>query len=120
MPDNVQKRFLEQLVNGKIDMNTKYLSIYPEWHCKRNGGGLYLGLRMMFPRNIWRNDALGIDDTYKAITLQVGLVFFTLRFDFKYNYKDIPWPKPLDPPTTTAEAEARQKKFEDNIRHIQG
>jgi hypothetical protein len=120
MPDNVQKRFLEQLVNGKIDMNTKYLSLYPEWHCKRNGGGLYLGLRMMFPRNIWRNDALGIDDTYKAITLQVGLVFFTLRFDFKYNYKDIPWPKPLDPPTTTAEAEARQKKFEDNIRHIQG
>ena len=120
MPDNVQKRFLEQLVNGKIDMNTKYLSIYPEWHCKRNGGGLYLGLRMMFPRNIWRNDALGIDDTYKAITLQVGLIFFTLRFDFKYNYKDIPWPKPLDPPTTTAEAEARQKKFEDGIRHIQG
>ncbi|MGA1046864.1 MAG: hypothetical protein ACO3UU_02555 [Minisyncoccia bacterium] len=34
--------------------------------------------------------------------------------------KDIPWPKPLDPPTTTAEAEARQKKFEDGIRHIQG
>jgi hypothetical protein len=101
-------------------MNTKYLSIYPEWHCKRNGGGLYLGLRIMFPRNIWRNDALGIDDTYKAITLQVGLIFFTLRFDFKYNYKDIPWPKPLDPPTTTAEAEARQKKFEDGIRHIQG
>ena len=120
MPDNVQKRFLEQLVNGKIDMNTKYLSIYPEWHCKRNGGGLYLGLRMMFPRNIWRNDALGIDDTYKAITLQVGLIFFTLRFDFKYNYKDIPWPKPLDPPTTTAEAEARQRKFEDGIRYIQG
>ena len=120
MPDNVQKRFLEQLVNGKIDMNTKYLSIYPEWHCKRNGGGLYLGLRMMFPRNIWRNDALGIDDTYKAITLQLGLIFFTLRFDFKYNYKDIPWPKPLDPPTTTAEAEARQRKFEDGIRHIQG
>jgi len=120
MPDNVQKRFLEQLVNGKIDMNTKYLSIYPEWHCRRNGGGLYLGLRIMFPRNIWRNDALGIDDTYKAITLQVGLIFFTLRFDFKYNYKDIPWPKPLDPPTTTAEAEARQKKFEDGIRHIQG
>jgi hypothetical protein len=52
--------------------------------------------------------------------LQVGLIFFTLRFDFKYNYKDIPWPKPLDPPTTTAEAEARQRKFEDGIRHIQG
>jgi len=34
--------------------------------------------------------------------------------------KDIPWPKPLDPPTTTAEAEARQRRFEDNIRYIQG
>jgi hypothetical protein len=106
-------------MNIKI-MNTKYLSIYPEWHCKRNGGGLYLGLRIMFPRNIWRNDALGIDDTYKAITLQIGLIFFTLRFDLKYNYKNISWPKPLDPPTTTAEAESRQKKFEDGIRHIQG
>jgi hypothetical protein len=34
--------------------------------------------------------------------------------------KDIPWPKPLDHPTTTAEAEARQRRFEDNIRYIQG
>ena len=34
--------------------------------------------------------------------------------------KDIPWPKPLDPPTTTAEAEARQRRFEDGIRYIQG
>ena len=34
--------------------------------------------------------------------------------------KDIPWPKPLDPPTTTAEAEARQRRFEDNIRYFQG
>ena len=33
---------------------------------------------------------------------------------------DIPWPKPLDPPTTTTEAEARRRKFEDGIRHIQG
>ena len=34
---------------------------------------------------------------------------------------DIPWPKPLEEPTTTAaEAEARQKKFEDGIRYIQG
>ena len=34
--------------------------------------------------------------------------------------KDIPWPNPLDPPTTIAEAEARQRRFEENIRHIQG
>ena len=69
-------------------MNTKYLSIYPEWHC-RTFGGLFLGIRIMFPRWIWRNDALGIDDTYQAITLQLGLIFFTLRFDFKYGYKEI-------------------------------
>ena len=43
----------------------------------------------MFPHTIWRNDALGIDDTYQAITLQLGLIFFTLRFDFKYNYKPL-------------------------------
>ena len=34
--------------------------------------------------------------------------------------RDIPWHKPLDPPTTTAEAEARQRRFEDGIRYIQG
>ena len=69
-------------------MNTKYLSIYPEWHC-RTFGGLFLGIRIMFPHTIWRNDALGIDDTYQTITLQLGLIFFTLRFDFKYGYKEI-------------------------------
>jgi len=66
----------------------KYLSIYPEWHC-RTFGGLFLGIRIMFPHTIWRNDALGIDDTYEVITLQLGLIFFTLRFDFKYGYKEI-------------------------------
>jgi len=34
--------------------------------------------------------------------------------------KNIAWPQPLDPPTTTAEAEARQRRFEDGIRYIQG
>jgi len=33
---------------------------------------------------------------------------------------DIPWPKQLDEPTTTADVESRQKKFEDGIRYIQG
>ena len=66
----------------------KYLSIYPEWHC-RTFGGLFLGLRLHFPHTIWRNDLLGVDDTYEAITLQLGLIFFTLRFDFKYGYKEI-------------------------------
>jgi hypothetical protein len=40
--------------------------------------------------------------------------------NFIEKVKNIPWPKPLDPPTTTAEAEARQRRFEDNIRYIQG
>jgi hypothetical protein len=40
--------------------------------------------------------------------------------NFIEKLNNIPWPKPLDPPTTTAEAEARQRRFEDNIRHIQG
>ena len=40
--------------------------------------------------------------------------------NFIEKLNNIPWPKPLDPPTSTAEAEARQRRFEDNIRHIQG
>ena len=40
--------------------------------------------------------------------------------NFIEKVNNIPWPNPLDPPTTTAEAEARQKKFENGIRHIQG
>jgi hypothetical protein len=40
--------------------------------------------------------------------------------NFIEKVNNIPWPKPLDPPTTTDEAEARQRRFEDNIRHIQG
>jgi hypothetical protein len=40
--------------------------------------------------------------------------------NFLEKVNNIPWPKPLDPPTTTAEAEARQRRFEDNIRYIQG
>ena len=40
--------------------------------------------------------------------------------NFIEKVNNIPWPKPLDPPTTTAEEEARQRRFEDNIRYIQG
>ncbi len=40
--------------------------------------------------------------------------------NFIEKVNNILWPKPLDPPTTTAEAEARQRRFEDNIRYIQG
>ena len=66
----------------------KYLSIYPKWHCK-NAGELNLGIRILFPRAIWRNDALGFDDTYQAISLHLGLIFFTLRLDFKYGSNEI-------------------------------
>jgi hypothetical protein len=41
--------------------------------------------------------------------LTLGLLVFSVNVELKYNYKDIPWPKPLDPPTTTAEAEATKK-----------
>ena len=66
----------------------KYLSIYPDWHC-RTFGGLNLGIRILFPRTIYRNDALEIEDTYDALSVIIGFVFFSLRFDFKYNYKPL-------------------------------
>ena len=40
--------------------------------------------------------------------------------NFLEKVNNILWPKPLYHPTTTAEAEARQRKFEDGIRYIQG
>ena len=43
-----------------------------------------------------------------------------LRMRLIKKVNNILCPKPLDPPTTTAEAEARQRRFEDNIRYIQG
>ena len=33
--------------------------------------------------------------------------------NFIAKVNNIPWPKPLDPPTTTDEVEARQRRFED-------
>jgi len=100
-------------------MNTKYLSIYPQWHC-RNRGGLFLGIRLQFPNIIYDIEAVD-RHTSTCLRLTLGLLVFSINVEIKYNYaKDIPWPKPLDPPTSTAEAEARQKKFEDGIRHIQG
>jgi hypothetical protein len=66
----------------------KYLSIYPDWHF-RTFGGLNLGIRILFPRTIYRNDAQEIEDTYEALSVIIGFVFFSLRFDFKYNYKPL-------------------------------
>ena len=68
----------------------KYLSIYPQNHCRNaSGQGLNLGIRILFPRTIYRNDALEIEDTYEAISIIIGFVFFSLWFDFKYGYKEI-------------------------------
>lgn len=101
-------------------MNTKYLSIYTTWHC-RKAGGLFVGMRFQFPARIYDSEAFADKHTYTCLRLTLGLLVFSINVELKYNYaKDIPWPKPLDPPTTTAEAESRQKKFEDGIRHIQG
>ncbi len=101
-------------------MNTKYLSIYPQWYC-RNGGGLFVGIRFQFPVTNYDSEAYASNHTYSCLRLTLGLLVFSINVEVKYNYaKDIPWPKPLDPPATTTEAEARQKKFEDGIRHIQG
>jgi hypothetical protein len=85
MPDNVQKRFLEQLVNGKIDMNTKYLSIYPQWHC-RNGGGLFVGIRFQFPVTNYDSEAFASKHTYSCLRLTLGLLVFSINVDVKYNY----------------------------------
>ena len=85
MPDNVQKRFLEQLVNGKNDMNTKYLSIYPQWHC-RNGGGLFLGIRLQFPVTNYDSEAFASNHTYSCLRLTLGLLVFSINVEVKYNY----------------------------------
>jgi len=85
MPDNVQKRFLEQLVNGKIDMNTKYLSIYPQWHY-RNGGGLFVGIRFQFPVTNYDSEAFASKHTYSCLRLTLGLLVFSINVDVKYNY----------------------------------
>jgi hypothetical protein len=66
----------------------KYLSIFTNNHC-RNGGGLDLGIKVIFPRTIYSNDKLEIENTYKVISVIIGLVFFSLWFDFKYNYKPL-------------------------------
>ena len=66
----------------------KYLSIFTDKHC-RHGGGLNLGMRVLLPRTNYCNDKLEIENTYKVISIIIGFVFFSLWFDFKYNYKPL-------------------------------
>ena len=65
-------------------MNTKYLSIYPQWHC-RNGGGLFLGIRLQFPKIIYDIEAFASKHTYTCLRLTLGLLVFSINVDIKYN-----------------------------------
>ena len=65
-------------------MNTKYLSIYPQWHC-RNGGGLFLGIRLQFPKIIYDIEAID-KHTYACLRLTLGLLVFSINVEVKYNY----------------------------------
>jgi len=64
-------------------MNTKYLSIYPQWHC-RNGGGLFLGIKLQFPKIIYDIEAID-KHTYACLRLTLGLLMFSINVDVKYN-----------------------------------
>jgi len=66
-------------------MNTKYLSIYPQWHC-RNGGGLFLGIRLQFPVTNYDSEAFASNHTYSCLRLTLGLLVFSINVDVKYNY----------------------------------
>jgi hypothetical protein len=66
-------------------MNTKYLRIYPTWHC-RNGGGLFVGFRFLFPVKMYVCDAFASADTYTCLRLTLGLLVVTLNVEIKYNY----------------------------------
>jgi hypothetical protein len=66
-------------------MNTKYLSIYPQWHC-RNGGGLFVGIRFQFPVTNYDSEAFASKHTYSCLRLTLGLLVFSINVELKYNY----------------------------------
>ncbi len=47
-------------------MNTKYLSVYPQWHC-RNGGGLFVGIRFQFPVTNYDSEAFASNHTISLL-----------------------------------------------------
>ncbi len=49
-------------------MNTKYISVYPQWHC-RNGGGLCVGIRFQFPVTNYDSEAFDSKHTYSCLSL---------------------------------------------------
>lgn len=66
-------------------MNTKHLSISPEYHC-RKAGGLFLGCRLDFPASIYDAEAFASKHTYTRLRLTFGLIVFSINVDIKYNY----------------------------------
>jgi hypothetical protein len=66
-------------------MNTKYISLYPQWHCK-NGGGLFVGIRFQFPKIIYDIEAFASKHTYSCLRLTLGLIVCSIKVDIKYNY----------------------------------
>lgn len=53
-----------------------------EKHC-RMGGGLFVGVRLNFPCNIW-----DFAYSYKSVILKFGFVFFTVNIEFRYDIKE--------------------------------
>ena len=67
-------------------MNLKYLSVYPEWHC-RKAGGLFLGIQLHFPASIYDTEAFVNNHIYTATKLKLGFCLFSIVIMVKYNYK---------------------------------
>jgi hypothetical protein len=66
-------------------MNTKHLDIYPEWHCRKDGG-LFFGIRFQFPVTNYDSEAFASNHTYTCLRLTLGLIVFSIKVDIKYNY----------------------------------
>jgi hypothetical protein len=67
----------------------KYLSIYPEWNCRKSGGladVLFFGIRLDFPTEIYDSEAFASKHTYTRLRLTFGLIVFSIKVDIKYNY----------------------------------
>lgn len=65
-------------------MNTKYLSIHPQWHF-RNAGGLFLGLRIDFPVQIYDGEVLRQYTLTKLFRLTLGMIVCSINIDIKYD-----------------------------------
>jgi hypothetical protein len=66
-------------------MNTKYIDIYPKWHCRR-AGGLFLGIRVDFPTSIYDGEAFANNHIYRCVKITLGFIAFSVTINIKYNY----------------------------------